>query len=127
MAPRRLLTWLARPPRPTAQFLEMLQYNVSISASLYASYYFELRTLCEKAERTFSLKPLTEEQQLLIFSGERNHPNWRRLQFVLPIQLYLLRAAAMCAFVSLLESQQPGGQLRMRSSWRGLGGTETCS
>ena len=25
----------------------MLQYNVSISASLYASYYFELRTLCE--------------------------------------------------------------------------------
>ena len=39
----------------------MLQYNVSISASLYASYYFELRTLCEKAERTFSLKPLSEE------------------------------------------------------------------
>ena len=41
----------------------MIQYNVSISASLYASYYFELRTLCEKAERTFSLKPLSEEQQ----------------------------------------------------------------
>ena len=44
-------------------FLEMLQYNVSISASLYASYYFELRTLCEKAERSFSLKPLSDEQQ----------------------------------------------------------------
>jgi len=44
-------------------FLEMIKYNVSISASLYASYYFELRTLCEKAERTFSLKPLTEQQQ----------------------------------------------------------------
>lgn len=44
-------------------FLEMLQYNVSISASLYASYYFELRTLCEKADRSFSLKPLTDEQQ----------------------------------------------------------------
>ena len=45
------------------QFLELLQYNVSISASLYASYYFELRTLCEKAERDFSLKPLSEEAQ----------------------------------------------------------------
>lgn len=41
----------------------MIQYNVSISASLYASYYFELRTLCEKAERAFTLKPLSEEQQ----------------------------------------------------------------
>ena len=43
------------------QFLEMIQYNVSISASLYASYYFELRTLCEKAERSFTLKPLSEQ------------------------------------------------------------------
>ena len=45
------------------KFLDLVQYNVSISASLYASYYFELRTLCEKQERDFSLKPLTEEQQ----------------------------------------------------------------
>jgi len=46
------------------QFLEMIQYNVYISASLYASYYFELRTLCEKAERTFTLKPLSEQQRI---------------------------------------------------------------
>ena len=44
-------------------FLDLIEYNVSITASLYASYYFELRTLCEKAERTFSLKPLTDDQQ----------------------------------------------------------------
>lgn len=31
-----------------AKFLEKMQYNVSITASLYASYYFELRTLFEK-------------------------------------------------------------------------------
>jgi len=43
------------------KFLELLEYNVSITASLYASYYFELRTLCEKSERAFSLKPLSEE------------------------------------------------------------------
>lgn len=55
------------------QFLEMLQYNVSISASLYASYYFELRTLCEKAERQFSLKPLSEEQQQQLVSRAEEH------------------------------------------------------
>jgi len=43
------------------KFLELLEYNVSITASLYASYYFELRTLCEKSERSFTLKPLSEE------------------------------------------------------------------
>lgn len=53
-----------RLPRARAwQFLELIEYNVSITASLYASYYFELRTLCEKAERDFTLKPLSEDQQ----------------------------------------------------------------
>lgn len=48
------------------QFLEMLQYNVSISASLYASYYFELRTLCEKKEASFNMKPLgTEDAKVM--------------------------------------------------------------
>lgn len=95
------------------QFLELLQYNVTITASLYASYYFELRTLCEKvqpctlahvhncalrpchtvhlrrrvqreanasptrvqrmpfpsqAERDFTLKPLSEQQQNALIS-----------------------------------------------------------
>lgn len=45
------------------KFLQLIDFNVSISASLYASYYFELRTLCEKAEREFTLKPLSEERQ----------------------------------------------------------------
>jgi len=43
------------------RFLELLEYNVSITASMYASYYFELRTLCEKSERSLTLKPLTDE------------------------------------------------------------------
>ena len=45
------------------KFLALIDYNVSITSSLYASYYFELRTLCEKAERDFTLKPLSEEQK----------------------------------------------------------------
>ena len=44
------------------RFLELLEFNVSITASLYASYYFELRTLCETSER-FALKPLGEEEK----------------------------------------------------------------
>ena len=38
---------------------------MSVSASLYASYYFELRGLSEKAEgeRGFDFKPLSEAQQ----------------------------------------------------------------
>lgn len=42
------------------RYLELIEYNVSISAKLYASYYFELRTLCEKEERAFKLKPLSK-------------------------------------------------------------------
>ena len=49
-------------------YLELLQYNVYVSGSLYAKYYFELRTLCEKAERAFSLKPLSEEKQNALVS-----------------------------------------------------------
>ena len=61
--------------RPTAipsarQFLQLIDFNVSISASLYASYYFELRTLCEKAERDFTLKPLSEGADVFI-NGEQ--------------------------------------------------------
>ncbi|KAG8463240.1 hypothetical protein KFE25_011237 [Diacronema lutheri] len=41
------------------RFLTLIEYNVAISAKTYAAYYFELRTLCEKEERAFSLKPLS--------------------------------------------------------------------
>jgi len=40
------------------KFLELLEHDVSISASLYASYYFQLRTLCNRENREFKLKQL---------------------------------------------------------------------
>jgi len=52
-------------------FLELIQYDMHITASLYTSYYFELRTLCEKAERPFSLKPLSEQQKLSLQARSR--------------------------------------------------------
>jgi len=40
------------------KFLELIDYDVSITASLYASYYFQLRTLCQRVDKDFSLKPM---------------------------------------------------------------------
>lgn len=48
------------------QFLQKLQYNVSITASLYASYYFELRTLCEKKDASFTMRPLANNEAKVI-------------------------------------------------------------
>jgi len=43
------------------KFLELVDYDVSITASLYASYYFQLRTLCQRVDREFTLKPMDVE------------------------------------------------------------------
>eukprot|EP01113_Clastostelium_recurvatum_P023548 TRINITY_DN2809_c0_g1_i3.p1 TRINITY_DN2809_c0_g1~~TRINITY_DN2809_c0_g1_i3.p1 ORF type:complete len:400 (+),score=102.33 TRINITY_DN2809_c0_g1_i3:254-1453(+) len=40
------------------QFLALLQYNVSLNASLYAKYYFELRTFSKLDPQNFPLQPL---------------------------------------------------------------------
>ena len=48
-------------------FLDLIEYNVSIIASLYASYYFELRTLCEKAgPGRETAKPLSADAEKLL-------------------------------------------------------------
>lgn len=44
------------------KFLELLSYNVTVSSSLYAKYYFELRSLCESNDRRFGLGPLDPDQ-----------------------------------------------------------------
>jgi len=41
--------------------LNLLQFNVSLKASLYAKYYFELKSLAEQGNRSFSLEPLSKE------------------------------------------------------------------
>lgn len=44
------------------KFLELLQYNVNVKSSLYAKYYFELRTLRD-GEESFPLQPLKPDQE----------------------------------------------------------------
>eukprot|EP01101_Sappina_pedata_P009067 TRINITY_DN5170_c0_g1_i1.p1 TRINITY_DN5170_c0_g1~~TRINITY_DN5170_c0_g1_i1.p1 ORF type:complete len:310 (-),score=107.07 TRINITY_DN5170_c0_g1_i1:76-966(-) len=41
--------------------LNLLQFNVSLKAALYAKYYFELRSLAESADISFPLQPLSKE------------------------------------------------------------------
>ena len=45
------------------KFLELIEYDVSVSTSLYASYYFQLRTLCqrENSGQEPALKPMDME------------------------------------------------------------------
>jgi len=52
-------------------FLEHLQFTVSLKASVYAKYYFELRTLSELDEHTFPMRPLSEEGAVLLEARSR--------------------------------------------------------
>ena len=46
------------------KLLNLLQFNVSLKASEYAKYYFELRTLAEKQDQIFPAEPLDREGAL---------------------------------------------------------------
>jgi hypothetical protein len=40
------------------KFLDLIDFDVSVNMSLYASYYFQLRTLCQRQNREFDLRPM---------------------------------------------------------------------
>jgi len=59
------------------QFLSCLQFAVTLKSSVYAKYYFNLRSVC-KDESQFAPKPLTEEDaKSLKIRSELRETEWR--------------------------------------------------
>ena len=53
-------------------FLELLQFNINVPASVYAKYYFDLRSLADENNLSFPLEPLSNKRAQKLEVGRSN-------------------------------------------------------
>lgn len=53
------------------QFLELLQFNINVPSSVYAKYFFDLRTLAEANDLAYPAEPLSKERALKLEAMSR--------------------------------------------------------
>lgn len=63
------------------QFLELLQFNINVPSSVYAKYYFDLRSLAEANNLSFPLEPLSRDRAYKL--------EVRQFLFILPRTEYI--------------------------------------
>lgn len=83
------------------EYLSSLQYIVSIKPSIFAKYYFALRSIAEQNETNFPLKPLSKEDEARLES--LSHPNANRI-----ITCQATRRKKSCSVVP--RKDQTGGE-----------------
>jgi len=83
------------------EYLQSLQFIVSIKPSIYAKYYFALCSIAENNETNFPLKPLSREDEEKLES--LSHPNVERMIMMRP------RKRSVSAKELLAKEQAVGG------------------